>query len=167
MHLIASLFEIRSIVASHSLLFAASALSGCGAAFALVGGPGFRLRPFEVGEQESIMTFSSLGTLRCICGAEGREEAVVERRQFCRACGCEVVSAEAGRLEQSLTRAEIKERTRTLRKAAVRARYRELPPSITSITELNRYLSDCESVSGQKRRMVAASVERSHPHWRA
>ncbi len=162
MDLTASLFEMRIIVASHSALLAVAAVAGSGSAVALLAGPLFRLRPFGVREHESIMNFSSLGTLRCICGAENGKEEVVDRRQFCRACGCEVVAANAKGLDQLLTRAEIKQRTRTLREAAIRARYRELPPSITSITELNRYLADCKPVSGHGRAAFTAPIEQSH-----
>ena len=116
-------------------------LACSGIAVALLHSPADAMRPFSVSEAESIMNFSSLGTLRCICGAEHAENTLEDRRQFCRSCGCEVVAIDTTLFEKQLTRQEIKTRTRDLRKAAIRARNLDLPPSITSIEELNRYLA--------------------------
>jgi hypothetical protein len=50
-------------------------------------------------------------------------------------------------LDKELTVAEIRAMTRQLRTAAIRSRNLELPPSITSISELNQYLAGSEPAS--------------------
>ncbi len=153
MHLIAALLDVQALFSKHVALFPMAGVTGAGLAFAFFRAPMLHVRPFGVREFESIMNFSSLGTLRCICGAAHGEEATEDRRQFCRSCGCEVIAQDEQLLSRQLSRAEIVERTRTLRSAAIRARYRDLPPSITSISELNRYLTDCGPM---KKRQIAA-----------
>ncbi len=138
-----SLTHLQSFIANHSAFLPVTGLACSGLAVALLRAP-LDLRPFGVSESESIMNFSSLGTLRCICGAEHTENSSADRRHFCRSCGCEMVATDRSLLTKQLTRAEIRAMTRQLRIAAIRARNLELPPSITSIEELNRYLTGAE-----------------------
>ena len=136
-----ALFHLPTFLTTHSAIMPVLGLACSGFAIALLHTPGEALRPFGVGEAESIMNFSSLGTLRCICGAEHAPAPVEDRRQFCRSCGCEVVRVETALFDKHLTPKEIRTMTRNLRNAAIRARNMELPPSITSIDELNQYLA--------------------------
>jgi hypothetical protein len=103
-----------------------------------------QIRLFGVRESESVMNFSSLGTLRCVCGARHANQGASDRRRYCRTCGCEVVQQDAAALERHLSQREIKAMTRSLRRAAILARNLELPSSITSIAELNQYLESPE-----------------------
>ena len=139
-----ALSHLSLFFASHTALMPVIGLACSGFAIALLQTPGEALRPFGVSEAESIMNFSSLGTLRCICGAEHSNNAAEDRRQFCRSCGCEVVRVDTAQFDKHLTRKEIKAMTRNLRNAAIRAKNMELPPSITSIEELNAYLATAE-----------------------
>ena len=109
-----------------------------GLAFAFFRSP---VRPFGVRESESLMQFSSLGMLRCICSASDLGSVESDRRQFCRSCGCEVVAVDEGLLNRAVTEREARRLTRELRDAAIRASRVKLPPSITSVAELQRYLS--------------------------
>lgn len=66
---------LQAAVSLQSLLLHDAALPIAGGAFAglviaLVRSP---LRPFGIRESESLMKFSSLGSLRCICGASHPE----------------------------------------------------------------------------------------------
>ena len=152
MHLLMSLSHLPAFLANHTALMPCAGLACSGIAVALLHSPA-AAHPFGVNESDSIMNFSSLGTLRCICGAEHAENPAPDRRHFCRACGCEVVAVDTQLFEKQLSRREIKAMTRQLRSAAIRARNLELPPSITSVEELNRYLSE----SQPKRKMPPPS----------
>jgi hypothetical protein len=140
------LSHLQSFFENHTVFMPVAGLACSGLAVALLRAP-LDLRPFGVSESESIMNFSSLGTLRCICGAEHTQNASPDRRQFCRSCGCEVVTTDRSLLDRQLTRSEIRAMTRQLRTAAIRSRNLELPPSITSIDELNQYLAGTEPSS--------------------
>ena len=137
-----TLSHLQNFLASHSALMPVVGIGCAGLAVALLRVPKESLRPFGVSESESIMNFSSLGTLRCVCGQQHEEHGAPDRRQFCRSCGCEVVASDPNMLVKELSSKDIKVMTRQLRSAAIRARNMELPPSITSIEELNRYLAD-------------------------
>src|ERR1700676_784960 len=92
-----------------------------GFTFALFRGSLGRIFLFGNRESESLMSFSSTGTLRCICGEKHPEGVTMDRRQFCRSCGCEVVASNTTLLDKHLTRKEIKAMTASLRRAAIRA----------------------------------------------
>ncbi len=109
-----------------------------GLAFAFFRSP---VRPFGVRESESLMQFSSLGTLRCICHASDLGTVEPDRRQFCRSCGCEVAAVDRGLLDREVSQREARRLTRELRDAAIRASRLELPPSITSVAALQGYLA--------------------------
>jgi hypothetical protein len=141
-----ALSHLQSFFENHTVFMPVAGLACSGLAVALLRAP-LDLRPFGVTESESIMNFSSLGTLRCVCGSEHTQNAINDRRQFCRACGCEVVHTNRSLLDKQLSRSEIRAMTRQLRTAAIRSRNLELPPSITSITELNQYLAGDEPTS--------------------
>jgi hypothetical protein len=130
-----------------------------GLSFALFRGRIGGLRPFGERTSESLMNFSSLGTLRCICGAKHTTQGEPDRRQFCRSCGCEVVGQDPALLEKQYSKHEIKEMTRTLRQAAIRASHLELPPSITNVEELKRYLESSEEKSPRTPPTRPTSVE--------
>jgi hypothetical protein len=136
-----ALIHLPAFFSSHSALMPIIGLGCSGFALALLQAPKDAIRQFGITEAESIMNFSSLGTLRCICGTEHGNPVIEDRRQFCRSCGCEVLKVDPAMYEKPLTRKEIKAMTRNLRNAAIRSRNMELPPSITSIDELNAYLA--------------------------
>jgi hypothetical protein len=143
MFLLTALTQIHNFIESHPAFMPVSGLACSGFAVAMLRAP-LDLRPFGVSESESIMNFSSLGTLRCVCGVDCTNTGAPDRRQFCRSCGCEVVVQDASLLEKPLSKAEIRAMTRQLRTAAIRSRNLELPPSITCIDDLNRYLAGSE-----------------------
>ncbi len=109
-----------------------------GTAFALFRSPD---SPFRQQESESLMNFSSLGKLRCICGTSHLHKMEADRREFCRTCGCEVPEVDPSLLDRQVSRREARQLTRDLRSAARRAGHLELPASITSIAELQAYLT--------------------------
>jgi hypothetical protein len=146
MFALTALTDLHSFLESHPAFMPVAGLAGTGVAVALLRTP-LIPRPFGIKEEESIMNFSLLGTLRCVCGMQHSRTGEPDRRLFCRSCGCEIVHADASLLEKPLTRREIRAMTRQLRTAAIRARNLELPPSITSIDELNGYLAHAEPAS--------------------
>lgn len=108
-----------------------------GLAFALFRSP---VRPFGIRESESLMNFSSLGSLRCICGTSHPAGRKADRREVCRSCGCEVVAVDEALLDRHVSRREARKITGELRDAAIRASRLELPPSVTSVAALQEYL---------------------------
>ena len=116
-----------------------------GFAFALYRGTLGRLFASDVKDSDSIMNFSPLGRLKCVCGEQHPVGVAVDRRQFCRSCGCEVVASNTAQLDRHLSQKEIKVMIKSLRRAAVRASHLELPPTITTIDELHQYLDSTES----------------------
>lgn len=128
---------LRDLLSHDALLPAAGGVL-TGATFALSRSP---VRPFGIRESESLMNFSSLGTLRCICGPTHSESSGLDRREFCRSCGFEVVPVDEAWLKVEMSKAEVRRKTRELRQAAIRAAHLELPASITSVLELQQYLS--------------------------
>ena len=132
--------DLHSVLSTHGAL--APVAGGVMAGFAIALFRGSLGRLFLFGkEPESLMNFASMGTLRCICGEQHPEGVGSDRRQFCRSCGCEVVAANTSMLDKHLTRKEIKAMTTSLRDAAMRASHLELPPTITTVDELHRYLN--------------------------
>ena len=161
MYVTDSLTDLQSFLLAHSGLLPMIGFVASGCAVLLLRGPITRLRTADIPEHESIMNFSSLGTLRCICGSDHADQPDVDRRQFCRSCGCEVVTQDLRMFERELSRREIQQKARSLRKAAIRARYRDLPPSITSVAELNRYLEGSETSQGRDE--FSPPVKRGEP----
>jgi len=139
MFTLTALSKLHTFFESHPAFMPVAGLACSGAAVALLRNP-LEFRPFGISESESLMNFSSLGTLRCVCGAGHTNNGEPDRRSFCRSCGCEVVQTELSMLDEPLSRAEIRALTRQLRTAAIRARNLDLPPSITSMEDLNRFL---------------------------
>jgi hypothetical protein len=88
----------------------------------------------------SLMNFSSLGRLRCVCGSQLPGSLPADRRHFCRTCGCEVIAQDEARLNRHISPKQIKAMTSSLRRAAVRASHLQVPPSVTTMQELHRYL---------------------------
>jgi len=118
-------------------------------------------------DSDSLMNFSSMGTLRCICGEQHPAGVAADRRQFCRSCGCEVVATNTNMVDKHLSKREIKAMTSSLRRAAMRASHLELPPTITTINELYEYLDSSEprtmrAKSGQHAQ--AARIEQPQVH---
>ncbi len=92
-------------------------------------------------ESESIMNFSSLGALTCICqdskpGLTHR----AERRQSCRTCGHAIVQRDEARLDAELSPKEIAQIAARLRDAAVESRGMAIPSSVENIDQLVEYL---------------------------
>ena len=135
--------HIRAVLA-HRTSLAFAGVSFASLLTALFRHPLSVFRPFGVSDAESLMNFSSLGTLRCICGAEHGDAGRADRRQFCRSCGCEVVVGNPQALREPMSTREIKALTGLLRESAIRARNLDLPMSITSVDELQRYLDGSE-----------------------
>ena len=148
---------------SHEAMLPVAGGAFAGLAFALFRSP---VRPFGIRESESLMNFSSLGTLRCICGASHPETFASDRREFCRSCGCEIASLDKMMLERHVSQEETRKLTRELRQAAIRASRLELPPSITSVVELQRYLASDEKKSLRQVPMTqpAVAVEQGQGH---
>jgi len=115
-------------------------------------------------ESDSLMNFASLGTLHCICGEQHPAGAKADRRQFCRRCGCEVVATNAAMVDKHLSKREIKAMTTSLRRAAIRASHLELPPMITTISELHEYLESSEPKSIRTKFGKSAQVEHPQVH---
>ena len=122
----------------HAAMLPAVGGAFAGMALALFRKPG---SPFRNRESESLMNFSSLGRLRCICGTSCSRQAETDRREFCRSCGCEVLPVNHALLDRQLSQTEMRQLTRELRTAARRASRLELPGSITSIAELQTYIA--------------------------
>ena len=155
-------FDASGVLAARSALIPVSGALVAGLSFLLFRGRLSQTRSFSSSESSSIMNFSSLGTLRCVCGAEHREGVTADRRSFCRSCGCEVVPQNPAMLDKHLTSREIKNITRSLRRAAIRASHLELPPSITTVEELHRYLD--ENQTAPSRNMPPPSIEQPQLH---
>ena len=132
-----------------------------GLAFALFRSP---VRPFGIRESESLMNFSSLGSLRCICGPRHPAGVESDRREVCRSCGCEIVNADETLLNHHVSREEARKITRDLRDAAIRASQLELPPSVTSVAALQQYLLGETKLSARRSPTLQPSivVESSH-----
>ncbi len=94
-------------------------------------------RPFGLAEAESLMNFSTLGSLRCHCEPTDAAEACNDRRRSCRACGNAIMATEPTRLYEHLTHSEIRHVTRNLRRAAIDARTVEIAPRLTSLAGLH------------------------------
>jgi hypothetical protein len=122
-----------------------------------------RLLPART-RDKSLMDFSSLGALHCVCGVQHPETLQADRRQTCRSCGCEIVPADPARLELQISRSEIKAMTRSLRRAALRASHLDLPPQVTTVHELHRYLNGGAAKTLKVATVEAAPVEQPQLH---
>jgi len=140
-----ALVDLRALLTARAALIPVTGGVMTGFAFALFRGSLGRLFLFGDKESESVMNFAALGTLRCICGEKHPAGVAVDRRQFCRSCGCEVGAVNTTQLERQLSQKEIKAMTESLRRAAIRASHLELPPTITSIDQLHQYLDSPET----------------------
>jgi len=136
--------NLRALFTARAALIPVTGGIMTGIAFALYRGTLGRLFTSEVKDSDSLMNFSRLGTLKCVCGETHPESISADRRQFCRSCGCEVMATNSAQLDRHLSPKEIKAMTRSLRLAAVRASHLELPPTVTSIEELHQYLNSTE-----------------------
>ena len=139
-----ALLDLRTLLSARAALIPVTGGIMTGFAFALYRGTLGRLFTSDVKESESIMNFSPLGTLKCVCGEKYPANMPADRRQFCRSCGCEVMAANTAELDRHLSPKEIKAMTQSLRRAAIRASHLELPPTITTIDELHQYLNSPE-----------------------
>ena len=94
-------------------------------------------------ENESIMNFSPLGVLTCICDESDPGDAVAvrhERRQTCRTCGHAIIARDPARVDAVLTSREISNIQAKLRYAAVKSKGMDLPTSIEDVDQLVDYL---------------------------
>jgi hypothetical protein len=156
--------DLRTALASPGILIPVAGLVLCGVAVALFRGSLNRIWPLSNQNSKSLMNFSSLGTLRCVCGAQHPNALGADRRQFCRSCGCEVIATDAAALDRKLSSRDIKSMTRSLRKAAVRASHLELPPAITTVDELHLYLENSEPKARRARTGQSAGAEQPQVH---
>lgn len=156
-----ALAKLHSLSSLHAGLIPAACGSIMGLA-AIFRGTLANLHLFGPRESQSIMNFSPLGTLRCICGEE--HEGPAERRHFCRSCGCEVVATNPALLYKELTRAEIRSMTKSLRQAAIRAENLELPSTVTSVGELHRYLRTPERKESRTPPRPPSAMEQTQVH---
>lgn len=147
---------IQASVPLQNFFFHAAMLPVAGGAFAGLAFALFRIpnNPFRQRESESLMNFSSLGKLRCICGTSHLQTTRADRREFCRSCGCEVVQADQSLLDRQISQTQARQLTRELRDAARLASRLELPASITCIAELQAYLA---TDTVKTRRPIASS----------
>ena len=134
------LTDLRGILTSPACIASVTGGAMASVAIAMFRGSLGRLLLLESRESKSLMSFSSQGTLRCICGEQFPKGLLTDRRQFCRSCGCEIVPPNVAMLDKHLSPQEIRTMTANLRRAAMRASHLELPPTITTIEELNEYL---------------------------
>lgn len=144
-----ALQEFRTLLTAHAALVPVTGGIMTGLAFAIFRGTVGRFFMPGVKESKSLMNFAQLGTLKCVCGEKHPAGVCVDRRQFCRSCGCEVVATNTSQLDRHLSPREIKVMTESLRRAAMRASHLELPPSITTIDELYQYLQSPEPKSNR------------------
>jgi hypothetical protein len=138
------LFNPYRFGAARHFIVPALGFFGSGLVVVLVRSTWVRHRVLGMPEKSSLMDFSALGTLQCICGSVQANSLKPDRRQFCRNCGCEVVARDTSLLIKQLSAQEIRSITRTLRQAATRASELEIPPNITTIAELQEYLKSEE-----------------------
>ncbi len=139
-----ALLDLPALLANRAALIPVTGGIMIGLAFAIYRGTLGRLFASSVKDSESIMNFSPLGTLKCVCGEKHPAGVAVDRRQFCRSCGCEVMATNIAAVDRHLSQREIKAMTNSLRRAAIRASHLELPPTITTIDELHQYLNSPE-----------------------
>ena len=133
--------DFRALLTARAALIPVTGGIMTGIAFALYRGTLGRLFASDVKDSDSLMNFSRLGTLKCVCGETHPDSVPADRRQFCRSCGCEVMATNSAQLDRHLSPKEIKAMTRSLRLAAIRASHLELPPTVTTIEELHQYLN--------------------------
>jgi hypothetical protein len=94
-------------------------------------------RPFGISESESLMNFSPLGSLECICQPTDAATSAHDRRSSCRACGHAIVAHDPISLYQPLSRNEIRRITENLRRAGIDARKVAIPASVTNLSALH------------------------------
>ena len=148
---------------SHEAMLPVTGGAFAGLALALFRSP---VRPFGIRESESLMNFSSLGTLRCICGASHPESVGSDRREFCRSCGCEVAVVDETLLDRQISKGDAQKLTRELRDAGIRASRLGLPPSITSLAELKLYLASDPKRNARAVPMSQSAVAVEQPQAR-
>ena len=148
---------------SHAAMLPLAGGVFAGLTFALFRSPA---HPFNRRDSQSLMNFSSLGSLRCICSSSHSEKAKADRREFCRSCGCEVIAPDKALLDQQLSKGEARKITRELRDAAIRTRDLDLPASIASIAQLNSFLASNEkrSLRPKRTKQSAEVLEQPQVH---
>jgi hypothetical protein len=109
------------------------------------------------------MSFAPLGRLRCVCGLQLPAGILADRRHFCRTCGCEVIAQDQARLSQNVSPKEIHAMTKSLHRAAIRARNLKVPPSVSTVEELHRYV-DSRVHKAQVRLVGHSGQFRSSPN---
>ena len=139
-----ALIDLHSVLTARAALIPVTGGVMTGFTVALFRGRLGRILFAGKSDSDSLMNFASSGTLHCICGEQHPQGMSRDRRQFCRSCGCEVVASNAAMLDKHLSKKEIKSMTVSLRRAAMRASHLELPPTITTVQQLNSYLASSE-----------------------
>lgn len=108
------------------------------------------LRPFGIGESESIMQFSRLGSLTCLCDGRHATSSNADRRQVCRDCGGLPEGCDRELLDRTTSAGEERALVQSLRLAGVRARGQEIPEHIRTLAELHAYLDAQHGKRGRK-----------------
>ena len=159
-----ALLDLRAFLTARTTLIPVTGGVMTGFAIALFRGSIGRFFLSGNREADSLMNFASLGTLRCICGEQHPASVKADRRQFCRRCGCEVAAANTTMVDKHLSKREIKVMTANLRRAANRASHLELPPTITTISELHEYLQSSEPKSIRTKTSTPTQIEHPQVH---
>ena len=159
-----ALLDLRAFLTARTTLIPVTGGVMTGFAIALFRGSIGRLFLMGNRESDSLMNFASLGTLRCICGEQHPAGVSADRRQFCRRCGCEVAATNTTMVDKHLSKREIKAMTSSLRRAAIRASHLELPPTITTISELHEYLESSEPKSIRVKTKQPTQIEQPQVH---
>ncbi len=108
------------------------------------------MRPLGINDTESIMQFAPLGALTCLCNGRHNTKTDADRRDVCRGCGCLAVATAGDLLDREASQGEIRAMVESLQQAGIRARGLEIPQTIRSLDELNRYLDEYRGKKGRK-----------------
>jgi hypothetical protein len=101
-------------------------------------------RPFGIASCESLMNFSTLGSLQCHCEPTDAAQTRNDRRRSCRACGNAILPSEPMKLYETLSRSEIRRITQRLRRAGIDAPHVGLTSRLQSLVGLNEVESLAE-----------------------
>lgn len=159
-----ALIDLHSVLTARSALLPVTGGVMTGFTVALFRGRLGRILFSGKDESNSLMNFASTGTLHCICGEQHPQGIARDRRQFCRSCGCEVVASDMTMLDKNLSKKEIKAMTASLQRAAMRAHHLELPPTITTVQQLNAYLASSEPREPRLAAARPSQVEQPQVH---
>ena len=159
-----ALLDLRAFLTTRTTLIPVTGGVMAGFAMALFRGSIGRLFLMGNRDSDSLMNFASMGTLSCICGERHPAGLKADRRQFCRRCGCEVAAMNQAMLDKHLSKREIRQMTTSIRRAAIRASHLELPPTITTVSELHEYLESAEPKTVRGKSRPVTQIEQGQVH---